>query len=238
MPALGRTRSASKQLAGFLSELIIRDGLAAGTQLGSESDLAEATRLSRGTVREALRFLEADGLIKIVRGAGGGATVAHPDSDHLSRSFALLMAMTGTPLADLMEFRRVIEPAAAGLAAERATPEQVEQLLELADHPESPHVTRFHLRLAEATNNDLFRHLLRVPHKLLEWQPEELICEDDRHDASRAHRAIANAILNGDAEGAVRAMDNHLAAYEAALGHSAELPIVPRSQWTSNHEPR
>jgi DNA-binding FadR family transcriptional regulator len=77
--------------------------------------------VSRATVREGLRLLEAEGLIVTRAGRGGGATVRRPTSSAHTRSLALLLRFDGTSLQELLEARRAIEPLCSRLAAERIT---------------------------------------------------------------------------------------------------------------------
>ena len=114
--------------------------------------------VSRPTVREALRILESESLIAVKRGANGGAKVERPDVSVTARHAALWLRTQQTPLADVFEARRVIEPAAAGLLAANRTDEDLEalrqsheRLLALADDPVAfpSAAAQFHLDVVE-----------------------------------------------------------------------------------------
>src|ERR1700733_11935074 len=91
-PPRQRVPKASGFVADELRAQIIGNDLAPGTRLPSEAQLIEQFGLSRATVREALRLLEAEGLILVKRGPRGGLTVSRPNPSHISRSMATMVA--------------------------------------------------------------------------------------------------------------------------------------------------
>ena len=99
---------------------LIREGrLKAGDQLPSERELSETFKVSRTSVREALRALETKGLI--ISRTGMGNFVADLPIESLIAPLAKLLIEEKTALADIFELRKLIEPHIAALAAERAT---------------------------------------------------------------------------------------------------------------------
>jgi DNA-binding FadR family transcriptional regulator len=115
--AASPTSGKPKQIADELRGLIISGGLDEGDLLGTEADLLERFDVSRPSLREALRILEADGLISIVRGALGGVVVHRPDQRMTARAAALVLQSRSVSLADVFEASAVIEPAAARIVA-------------------------------------------------------------------------------------------------------------------------
>src|SRR6202034_1155879 len=97
-----------------------------------ETELIESSGFSRSTVREALRLLEADGLIVTKRGPGGGIRVSRPDINQISRSMSILFTSQAVTNREFLGFRQIMEPPLAGLAARAATAQQREWLLALA----------------------------------------------------------------------------------------------------------
>lgn len=123
----------ARRLARDLRRDIVTGDLAVGTRLAAEPELQEQFGVSRATLRSAFRILEAEGLMRIHRGARGGAEVTHPTADAAARYFGLVLQSKGTGLEDFAYARMVLEPHAAALAAERATTQDVARLREALD---------------------------------------------------------------------------------------------------------
>ena len=112
--------------------LLIADGhLKSGDRLPPERDLAERFRVSRTSVREAMRALESRGLIGIR--PGEGAFVREVSVETLVEPLALVILAQRETIADLYEARRLLEPAIAGLAARRASPEEIADMTRILD---------------------------------------------------------------------------------------------------------
>jgi DNA-binding FadR family transcriptional regulator len=86
--------------------------------------------VSRPTLREAFRILEAESLINVRRGVGGGALVTAPDVAIGARYVGLLLQLDGATIADVYEARTALEPVCAGMMAARKRPEDVAALQE------------------------------------------------------------------------------------------------------------
>ena len=234
---------AAATLAHEIRAQILGLGMEPGTPLPSEPELIAQSGLGRATVREAIRLLEAQGLVVIKRGSHGGIFVARPDLSNLSHSSAPVLTLSKAPLRDLTSYRKMVEPPAAGLAATMAGAEDKAALLKLAEHHPGPGYTNevaFHERIAELSENLLLRVLVIVPHDLLrEHLRVESIEDTDVEEANEAHLAIAKAIAAGDAERAARAMTRHLEAFERRMGRAGRLdrPIVPQEQWLRDASP-
>jgi DNA-binding FadR family transcriptional regulator len=231
-----RLPKAAEVLADELRAQIIRAGQPTGTQLTTEAELIEEHGFSRGTVREALRLLEVEGLIAIRRGPRGGVSVAQPDLTQVSRSLSLLFTVDETPLSDFFEFRKLVEPYAARLAA--AASENARRRLfayaEKTPDDDSEEATNFHRELAECAGNEIVRVMLVALHNVLDRHVRlEVIDESLVTTAAEVHRRIAQAILDGQPDAAERRMRRHLEAFEALLREQGRLdqPIVPRARW-------
>ena len=122
-PAPGRPKAAEAIVARIRRQIAIGD-LSEGDSLRPESDLLAEYPVSRPTLREAFRVLEAEGLITIVRGAKGGARVHGPDPEVVSRYVSLVLQTQNTGHRDVLEALKIILPPACRLAAERATEEE------------------------------------------------------------------------------------------------------------------
>ena len=232
-----RAPKASILLANELRARILGEGMPAGTELPSEVELTRESGLGRATVREALRLLESEGLIAIRRGVQGGIEVTRPNLSQLSHSLAPILTLSEAPLADLVAFRMIVEPAVASLAAEQASEDQRTRLVELAEHGPGDgyqNEVAFHVLLAECAGNELVRVLLMVPHDLLRLHlGGENITVEDVREANRAHHRISHAVASGDGADAARAMLRHLESFRDRMERLGRLqqPIVPRERW-------
>lgn len=239
---MGRLPKASDYLANILRGRIIGYGLAQGEALPSEGELMEEHHLSRATVRETLRLLEAEDIITVKRGPRGGVFVRHPDLRQVSHSLALLLTLSEAPLRDLFQFRAIIEPFAASLAARAADSDQRDELVRLADAEVSISAdidswqgrVAVHGLIAEATHNELLRVVISAIQEVVRsHSAQERLSATDLEETALAHRKIAHAIAKGDDGAAERAMRLHLERYQARMAEQERLdePIVPRSWW-------
>jgi GntR family transcriptional regulator, transcriptional repressor for pyruvate dehydrogenase complex len=110
-------REKPQQIADELRRRIISGELDEGDSLGREPDLVARFGVSRPSLREALRILETEGLITVVRGVLGGVVVHRPDQRMTARTAALVLQSRNVSLADVFGARELIEPAAVRLIA-------------------------------------------------------------------------------------------------------------------------
>ncbi len=158
-----RPREKPQQIADELRGLIVSGELAEGDSLGHEPDLVERFGVSRPSLREALRILEAEGLITVVRGVRGGVIVHSPDERLTARTAALLLQARNVSLADVFEARSLLEPIAAhAIATARGRRTAVKELRalirdeeEAIEDPEQFGVANaaFHRRLVSLAGN-------------------------------------------------------------------------------------
>src|SRR5258707_11535091 len=107
----------SDVLASELRKQILGGALAPGKALPAERDLVTQTGLSRGSVREALRILEAEGLLTTPPGRLGGSVAPPPGDESLAKYISLFVQGRGITLLSLLQTREAVEPSLAGLAA-------------------------------------------------------------------------------------------------------------------------
>jgi GntR family transcriptional regulator, transcriptional repressor for pyruvate dehydrogenase complex len=157
-----RSREKPEQIADELRALIVSGELADGESLGREPDLVERFGVSRPSLREALRILEAEGLIEVVRGVLGGVVVHRPNERMTARTAALVLQSRNVTLGDVHQARSMIEPAAVRVLASSARRKSVDELRTLVeeqravlDDPEAfGHANaKFHERLVELAGN-------------------------------------------------------------------------------------
>jgi DNA-binding FadR family transcriptional regulator len=131
----GRAPKTAELVAANLRRQIIRGDIAEGNALPAEQELMAEYKVSRPSLREALRILESEGLIVVRRGVHGGARAARPSIATAANYVGVLMQARGVTLADVFDARVWIEPAAAKLlSARRARTGAIRQLTALLDH--------------------------------------------------------------------------------------------------------
>lgn len=162
-----------EKVASEVARRVVREAtereLMPGDHLAAEHELIERLGVARGSVREGLRLLEVLGVVKLRRGAGGGATLARPQPEQLASSVAMMLHWNGGTLGSVLEARNIIEPTMAAFAAQRRTDKHVAELWDLvAELRQSTkdsdryHTAnrRFHDVVAEASGNALLAVLM------------------------------------------------------------------------------
>lgn len=210
-----RVPKAAELIADAVRGQIARGELRPGSPLPNETELLSHFGVARPTVREALRILEAERLVEVVRGARGGARVRQPDIRAASGHCALLLQLQGATIADVYEVRLMLEPAAARLAAERAPAAAARALRAVIDEEERivdrgqslAHLaTRFQEMLVDVSGNQTLVLLVRLLHDLVARQAVSRTPMIDVDDAGRdrlrrrligAQREVAAAIAAG-----------------------------------------
>lgn len=214
-----RLAKASDVIVAAIRDRIIFDRLPVGSPLPSESELMEEFNLGRVTVRESLRLLERDGIVRIKRGPGGGVTVGTPDVQRLSEVFTLLLAIRETTLAEFIAFRWMVEPTAARLAALNATDEQRAALKRAVDSEgHFGNTVDIHALIADASGNSVLAMAFHAIHDaFLNQHRDAFVRPVDSAGTAKAHRRIADHIIAGEADEAEAAMRRHLKGYEERM---------------------
>ena len=198
---------------------LIREGRwAPGDQIPPERELAERFRVSRTSVREALRALEMQGIIDSRQ--GGGTFVRTADRETLVPPLAAAILRGQRELAEVLEVRELIEPGIARLAAVRATDEHVSELEGLLESQRAciaeqrsfvEEDTAFHYTLARAADNHILLRLHNVILDLLRESRQSYLHVPERPQMSlRGHEAILRAIKARDGDSANRASLAHI----------------------------
>jgi GntR family transcriptional repressor for pyruvate dehydrogenase complex len=228
--AIKRESTLSDQVAHQLLELIEKAHLRDGDLLPSERELGENFGVSRTVVREAVRALVAQGVVEARPGARARVSAVHPSVP--ARSLRLFLR--SNELIDyekVHEVRALLEVAAAGRAAERATEADIdalsavcERMGEATDIEEAAAAdVAFHRRIAEATANELFRVLHDAIGEALMEVRRANLRGGSADEARVSHRAILAAIKGRNADAAERAMREHLEAVASfRAGRDAE----------------
>lgn len=228
---------ASDVLAGELRERILNGELAEGAPLPAERELVKQTQMSRATVREALRILEVQNLVRVKAGRSGGAFVQRPSTTSMANSVSMLIRGRRIKLVDLMETREALEPFCAELAARNRTDADL-AVLERANvaieerHADLEQFLRanldWHVGVALASRNDLLIGFMTALSQALYMgtENESFVDNSIRELTAQAHRAITLAIRDGDAVAAARRMRRHVHSYADALVESDEREAI------------
>jgi GntR family transcriptional repressor for pyruvate dehydrogenase complex len=215
-----------QKVATAIREAIARGELTPGDRLPPQRTLQAVFGVSKVTLLEALRVLEADGLLRVQVGRNGGAVVLDAGRHSLTRALGLLVDMDQVNVEEVRELRTTVETQAARLAARRATPEQIERLEALMVRLETLERTtgaapdyalfgaldlEFHTTLAEVCGNRLLHACMDVlyHHVIGRVVPMPL------HELARLNRSLRR-LLDQGVKGraphlAARAMERHLA---------------------------
>lgn len=218
---------ASDVLADDLRERILRGEFPEGTALPPERELVTQTRMSRTTVREALRILEVQGLVQIRTGRSGGAFVQRPGEESIASSVSLLIRGRHIRMAALLETRESVEPALAQLAARHRTADDLEALDRANDAigtegSLSDFLTanvEWHIAVAVASHNELLTGFMQALSRAIYASTDNqgFIDAEVRRTTVQAHKSITDAIRAQDPDAAVRRMRRHVHAYAEAV---------------------
>jgi len=205
-----------------IRRLIKTGKLKAGDKLPPERDLAGAFKVSRASVREAIRVLESSGLVSTR--VGDGTYVETTSLENLVKPLATVVAGGRESLMEIFAVRKMFEPHLAYLAAERATVDEVLELKRILSHQRKEMgnqelVTEidysFHLFLARMAKSRVFLNLYNTLAALINQTREEFLQEGDRPQKSlEGHEEILLAIEKRDPGLARKAMSNHLRSIE------------------------
>ena len=130
-PAQGRTLSS--QIVDLIRDALFSGALKSGDTVGSEAELAQKLGVSRMSVRDALRSLEALGIVEIRMGAKGGAIVAQGSTKRFSDALAIQLTLLGVRKEDALQAQVAIESMSVQLAAMNATPQDLNRMRDLLD---------------------------------------------------------------------------------------------------------
>jgi DNA-binding FadR family transcriptional regulator len=218
-----------EQVLAQIEQKILDGSLRAGEKLPSERELVTALGVSRASVREALRALEAMGIIEAHTGSGqsAGAVVTNRSTPALTNLLRLHVALARISLADLVEIRVQLEHNAARAAASARGPEDVRRLADLvtamrsadSEYPEFNALdTEFHVSIARISGNALAADLMQALRGAVETEMAETFARfADWHAVAGPlvdeHEAILRAIEAGDGDTAAHLVVEHITSF-------------------------
>jgi DNA-binding FadR family transcriptional regulator len=214
-----------------IEERILDGRLAAGDHLPSERDFAVQLGVSRPSLRESLRVLEALGLVDIRRGGGadGGAALVGTPGPGFVNLLKLQLALGQFDQTDVLETRLALETWSAREASLRAAAVDFECLAGILDSMDDPEVTTaefnrldtaFHVRIAESTGNALTAHLMQSLRFAINRQMVEAYARLDDWRATaetvrREHRELLDSLRRREPDVAARCMQDHITDFYA-----------------------
>lgn len=234
--------SLAKQIAEQIREAIVDGRLKVDERLPTEPELAERFEVSRPTVREALKRLAAQNLIRSRRGPAGGTFVNRPSvadaGRALTESATLLVSLGEFTLADIAEARDALERSCARLAATRRAPEHLGRMADEVRRQRDPGLSgedfcasdvRFHRALVDAAGNPVLGFVMGAVIEAL--QPASNMVIDrfrDRVVAADQHQRLLDALSRGDADAAEAAVGAMMATLKAQYAKAQDT-------WESRH---
>lgn len=203
-----RKPKAAEITAHRIGTRILSENLAEGTALPHEAAMAADLKVSRGTLREALRLLETQGVIRIRPGPGGGPVVRRPRPDDLVGAMSMVLHFLGAPLADVADARGAVEAEVAARAASHAAAHDIALLQASIDRmrtaPDDESVFHaenkaFHDLLSELAGNTVLLVMARTLGALTARTDDALrYSPRGRAQIADAHQRIVDAIAAGD----------------------------------------
>ena len=225
-----------------LRDMIHRRELRAGDRLPPERDLAKLFGVSRPTLRAGIRSLAAVGVLQSRQGAGTFVVQADESPALDSNPLRLMAALHGLTPAEMFEARQSLEMAIAGLAAERATSDQMATMSEeiagmyaSLDEPEQflVHDMAFHQAVAAASGNRILTALMNMVATILfDVRRKTVRNATDLKESAAMHREIYRAIRNRDRDKARDAMHHHLLLAQRA--QESEVANDGPDMWSGN----
>ena len=212
----------SAEIVDQIKDAIRSGRLKPGDRLPPERDLTSQLGVSRVSVRDALRVLEAHGLVEVRVGARGGAFVTAPAPALVGEGMAHMLMLASLTPAEVTEARHVFELAILPLVCERATDDDLAELDAICERAEAALAggghdvglsTEFHVRLAGAAHNgavSLIANSLQGP-LLMSLRAAKRVAPEMGGAGALEHRAIVDAVRARDPERARAIMAEHLA---------------------------
>jgi DNA-binding FadR family transcriptional regulator len=222
--AAQRPPKAAMLVAQRIVQDAMRDGLKPGDLLEPERTMLEQYQTGRGTLREALRLLEFQGVISLKPGPRGGPVLQNPDAAHLGSTLVLLMQLQAAPYRNVAEVRAALEPMISSLAATRMTEESLVDLrgtvdqmrVDLDDQYSFLDANkRFHDIIAWSSGNTLFGYIIESLLGIMDGTRMGIEYPSYRRQAIlKAHEEIYAALEARDPQASEARMREHIEAYE------------------------
>lgn len=211
-------QSLSKMVVEKIKEALIKGEIKPGDYLPSETDLSESLGVGKSSVREAIKMLEALGVVQICKGNGSRVRTCVHASMLNPLIFQLILNSNGQRQAQLVEFRKMIEISASLLAIDNATSQDIENIREIHERLKTDfkrgkatvdNDTEFHNAIYESTHNpfvvsigscimELFQPSLVIANRdystIVTDNHEQILSALERRDKKAMETAITEAL--------------------------------------------
>jgi DNA-binding FadR family transcriptional regulator len=216
--------SISKQIAEQLRSAIVDGQFKIGERLPTEDELAQRYGVSRPSVREALKRLAAQNLVRAKRGPSGGNFVIKPSYGELAESLSgaatLLVGLGALDIEEIIEARRTLQGSCVNLAVDRVGPQHIEKIEAALARQQDPEISdeafcqadvAFHRALVDATDNGMLRFVMyTVIEALIPVTNMVVTVVRERSDIVSLHRQMLKQLKQGNAEGLAAVMNELL----------------------------
>ncbi len=237
-------RSRPVRVADQIKDWVVERDLKNGAKLPNEAEMIAIFQVSKGTVREAMRILEAQGLVVTRTGPGGGSFVGEVSAERAKSLLANYFYFQDLSVADIYQLRKVLEPELARSLAGTLSPNQLDELQALAERNPDPaqsaeeekdqHIASlaFHARLAELSGNPLLSFIIAFMARILTdltvylklYEPHNF----ELWDRGRRHQIdLVTALRQSDGAAAEAIMRSHMESAEAMM-HRQEAKLARR----------
>ena len=225
-----RTPKTAELVARKLRRMIVDGQLVDGDHLPHEAELMEHFSVSRPTLREAVRVLEAERLVEVRRGSRTGARICVPGPEIVARPASLLLELSGATVADVLVASESLEPAAAGILAAEGTEEAFDELERFVDEDipaayaagDFGHASaRFHLLMVQLSGNATLALVAGMLNEIFERHTVSVSREVGRGDVAvseatyklsvRSQRRLIKLLRARDSAGATAHWQKHMA---------------------------
>ena len=225
-------KKAYEDIVQQIRTLIEEGKLKRNDHLPSERDLSETFRVSRTTVREAIRTLESMKLLQSRQ--GDGTYVLASSEESLIQPLAVALFNEKDDIRDIFYIRKILEPHVAELAAENATPQEIEEMEKILQRQEEcighgeniiETDSAFHNLMVKATTNRVMERLIVVLIDFLKQSREKYLTEDENDKRVKrsleGHHRVLSAVKKGDGNAARKSMLQHLEDIEGIIFHKS-----------------
>ncbi len=236
LKAVKRTRI-PEEIVSQVLQLVREGAIKPGDRLPPERELAQQLNVSRASVREAMRLMDIQGLVKIR--PGSGTFITEDTVEVIVQAFSSLLSGPASAASDIFEMRLILEPQVVSLAAERASDADLRRMEEILEHQAADIAnggtgvefdSEFHFAIAQATKNSALIAVTQAMSDLLSQSRDSTLLSPERSNQSlQSHRRILETIKNRQSKAAEGAMHQHIADIDRRVHNlSSHRPLEDR----------